>query len=145
MNVYVLDSDLMWLQHILIPNSWSCDCPSCEQTLLPYWKMWSSHFWPVKNAESDTPSKNTMSTSSRSLEHRHSRCTHVQVPVCVTEYVKLTPHWQLAERVHKRCFCQVIGLAFVCAHGSSYIFLYMKMSPGRSRHHLPEGVHCSEV
>jgi hypothetical protein len=63
----------------------------------------------------------------------------------VTEYVKLTPHWQLYERGHKRSFCQVIWLDFVCVHGSSYIFLYMKMSPGLSRHHLAEGARFSKL
>ena len=33
------DSDLMWLQHILMSNSLSCPCPSCDQPLLPSWKM----------------------------------------------------------------------------------------------------------
>ena len=58
----------------------------------------------------------------------HSR----PLPLCVAEYVKLTPHWQLDERAHKRRFCRAIWLTFVCDHGRSYIFLYMKMSPGRS-------------
>ena len=45
MNVCVLGSDLMWFQHILMSNSWSSHCPSCDQPLLPRWKVWTWRFW----------------------------------------------------------------------------------------------------
>ena len=43
--VCVLGSDLMWLQHILMSNSWTSRCPSCDQPLLPCWKVWTWCFW----------------------------------------------------------------------------------------------------
>ena len=45
MNVCVLGSDLMWFQHILMSNSWPSRCPSCDQSLLPCWKVWPWRFW----------------------------------------------------------------------------------------------------
>jgi hypothetical protein len=78
-------------------------------------------------------------TSSRSLEHRHSRCTHVQSRYGRGGVRKTDTSLATWRREHKRRFCRVIWLAFVCAHGSSCIFLCMKMSPGHSRHHLAEG------
>ncbi len=45
--VCVLGSDLMWLQHILMSNSWPSRCPSCDQPLLPCWKVWTWCFWQV--------------------------------------------------------------------------------------------------
>ena len=38
-------ADLMWFQHILMSNSWTSRCPSCDQTLLPRWKVWTWRFW----------------------------------------------------------------------------------------------------
>jgi hypothetical protein len=35
----------MWFQHILMSNSWSSHCPSCDQPLLPRWKVWTWRFW----------------------------------------------------------------------------------------------------
>jgi hypothetical protein len=46
-NVCVLGSDLMWLQRILMSNSWPSRCPSCDQPLLPCWKVWTWCFWQV--------------------------------------------------------------------------------------------------
>jgi hypothetical protein len=39
--VCVLGSDLMCCQHILMSNSWPSLCPSCDQSLLPCWKVWT--------------------------------------------------------------------------------------------------------
>ena len=44
MNVCVLGSDLMWFQDILMSNSWTSRCPSCDQPLLPCWKVWPWRF-----------------------------------------------------------------------------------------------------
>jgi hypothetical protein len=35
----------MWLQHILMSNSWPSLSPSCDQTILPCWKVWTWRFW----------------------------------------------------------------------------------------------------
>jgi hypothetical protein len=35
----------MWFQDILMSNSWPSRCPSCDQPLLPCWKVWPWHFW----------------------------------------------------------------------------------------------------
>jgi hypothetical protein len=35
LNVCVLGSNLMWWQHILLSNSWSSHCSSCDRPLLP--------------------------------------------------------------------------------------------------------------
>ncbi len=46
-NVCVLGSDLMWLKHILMSNSWPSRCPSCDQPLLPCWKVWTWCYWQL--------------------------------------------------------------------------------------------------
>ena len=45
MNFCVLGSDLMWFQHILMYNSWPSRCLSCDQPILPRWKVWTWRFW----------------------------------------------------------------------------------------------------
>ncbi len=35
MKVFVLGSDLMWWQHILMSNSWPSRCPSCDNPVRP--------------------------------------------------------------------------------------------------------------
>jgi hypothetical protein len=44
-NVCVIGSDLTWWQHIVLSNSWPSRCPTCDEPLLPRWKMWPWLFW----------------------------------------------------------------------------------------------------
>ena len=54
MKVFVLGSELMWWQHILMSNSWPSRCPSCDNPVRPcfhsvFRRRWERHVTCCKN------------------------------------------------------------------------------------------------